>query len=157
MSWIEKQVDTDKQSEVTGQRAIELDQAREESLPRLKKEADKGQAPFIPVRFQPVRSPGIYEAEFAPKDENVVFHFWPYGYRKAERAGLAAPRFKKDFEPILTKAMQDTFGEKRIQVEYVKAMGAFFVEAKGWGEHQFMRDLCIKACEAVHTRMGGEG
>lgn len=157
MSWIEKQVDTDKHSEVTGRRAVELDQVREENLPRLRKEADKGQAPFIPVRFQPVRSPGIYEAEFAAKDEDVVFHFWPYGYRKAERAGLAAPRFKKEFEATLTKVMQETFGEARTHVEYVKTMGAFFVQANGWGEHQFMRDLCIKACEVVHSRMGGEG
>jgi hypothetical protein len=157
MSWLEQDVKTGKQAHVAPPKARELDQVKAESLPVIEKEADRGQRPFETIKFQPVRSPGIYEAEFAAKEEDLIFHFWPYGYRKAKRAGTAAPWFNKKFEPTLTTSMKKVFGEQRVEIAHDKDMGSFFVKAIGWGEHQFARDLSIQVCEEVHKTLGGEG
>ena len=60
------------------------------------------------------------------------------------------------FESSLLKVMGEVFDPKRVTIEHDIDVGALFVRAKGWGEAQFYRDLCIKACEQIHAAMGGE-
>ena len=156
MSWLEKNYETNEVAQPTAARALVLDEAREQGLPTIKKEADAGVKPFAQVQLQPVKSPGIYEAEFGVKDSDVIFHFWPSGYHVAERRGVAGPKFKPGFENALKKVMGEVFDAKRVTIDNDIDMGALFVRAKGWGEAQFHRDLCIKACEQLHAAMGGE-
>jgi hypothetical protein len=156
MSWLEKNTETNEVAAPNAAREQILDEARAEGLPTIKKEADAGVKPFATVQLQPVKSPGIYEAEFGVKDADVIFHFWPSGYHAAERRGAAAPRFKDGFEAAVKKVMGDTFDPNRVAMDTDPDVGALFVRAKGWGEAQFHRDLCIKACEQIHAAMGGE-
>jgi hypothetical protein len=156
MSWLEKNVETNAVGKTDAARSKILDEAREENLPTIQKEANAGTKPFIPVQLQPVKSPGIYEAEFGVKGQDVIFHFWPSGYHAAEHRGVAPPRFAAGFEATLKKVMGEVFDEKRVTIENDLDVGALFVRATGWGEAQFHRDLCIKACEKFHAAMGGE-
>lgn len=156
MSWLEKNNETHSVSQADAARAKVLDETRDENLPIVQKETDAGVKPFEQVQLQPVKSPGIYEAEFGVRKGDVIFHFWPSGYHVAERRGVAAPKFKPMFEAVLTKVMGEVFDSNRVTVENDIDMGALFVRAKGWGEAQFHRDLCIKACEQLHAAMGGE-
>ena len=155
MAWRERDIESGKEEVAGLDRTRELNEARDQALPAMLKEAEVGKKPFIPVHFQPVRSPGLYEAEFAKRDNDVIFHFWPYGYHEADRKGIAAPRFPKDFEPKLTTAMGDVFGTHRITVKHDMDMGAFFVCASGWANQQFWFDLAVKACQSLHTSLGG--
>jgi len=156
MSWLEKEIETNKVGRTDAARTKVLDEERDAGLPTITKESDSGQKPFAQMQLQPVKSPGIYEAEFGVKNEDVIFHFWPSGYHVADRRGVAAPKFKPGFEAVLTKVMGDVFDPKRVVVENDIDVGALFVRAKGWGEAQFYRDLCIQACEKLHAAMGGE-
>ncbi len=155
MSWTEQETQSREKKSVTAERQQELDQAREQTLPTLKKEAESGAAPFKPLEFQPVRSPGLFEAEFAVKDEDLIFHFWPYGYRMAERSGQALPAFKRGFKDTLAKAMSEVFEEKRLMLSDDRDVGALAVCAQGYGLNQFNRDLSIKVCEKLHSMLGG--
>jgi hypothetical protein len=155
-TWQAQDPESRKALPVTQQHAKELDTARDEAVPVLEKEAGRGEIPFAPVKLQPVKSPGIYEAEFGVKDGDLIFHFWPYGYGAAKRGGLAAPRFKGNFEKILKDVMERNFGEKRIKGEYVQEEGSWYVRAIGWGNSQFWYDLSVKACEQLHFALGGE-
>lgn len=156
MNWVEQDVDSGKLTTADAARAKVLDKVREENLPVIEKQAEKGQLPFNAIKRQPVRSPGNYEAEFLRKDDDLVFHVWPYGYEKAKRAGIAVPRFAPKFESILKSVMEKSFGAHRIRMDYDKDMGAYFVKAYGWGEAQFWNDLAIKTCEELHKALGGE-
>lgn len=156
MSWLEKNIETNAVSQTDAARTKVLDEARAETLPTVLKEADSGQKPFKPIELQPVKSPGIYDAEFGVKGTDVIFHFWPSGYHAAERRGAASPQFKPGFEATLKKVMGDVFDARRVVIESDPDVGALFVRAHGWGEAQFHRDLCIKACEQLHAAMGGE-
>ena len=156
MSWLEKEVETNKVGRPDEARTKVLDAERDTGLPVMTKEADSGVKPFEQVQLQPVKSPGIYEAEFGVKNQDVIFHFWPSGYHAADRRGVAAPQFKKGFEVALKKVMGEVFDPKRVVIEHDQDVGALFVRAKQWGEAQFHRDLCIKACEKLHAEMGGE-
>ena len=156
MSWLEKEVETNKVSRTDEARTKVLDAERDAGLPTMLKESDNGVKPLAQVQLQPVKSPGIYEAEFGVKNADVIFHFWPSGYHAAERRGVAAPKFKQGFEAALRKVMGEVFDPARVVVEHDIDVGALFVRAKQWGEAQFHRDLCIKACEKLHAEMGGE-
>ena len=156
MSWLEKNSETNSVAVPNADRAQVLDKSRDEGLPVISKEVDQGQKPFATVQLQPVKSPGIYEAEFGVKNEDVIFHFWPSGYHAAERRNAAAPRFKAGFEDALKKVMGNVFDSKRVMIDHDPDVGAIFVRAKGWANAQFHRDLCIKACEELHAAMGGE-
>lgn len=156
MSWLEKNSETNEVAQPNATRTKVLDDARAEGLPTIEKESDAGVKPFNPVQLQPVKSPGIYEAEFGVKNDDVIFHFWPSGYHAAERRSAAAPQFKIGFEQALKKVMGEVFDSKRVVVDHDPDVGALFVRAKGWGDAQFHRDLCIKACEQLHAAMGGE-
>ena len=155
MSWLEKNTETNAVANTDAARTKVLDETREETRPIIEKEVDSGRKPFQAVQLQPVKSPGIYEAEFGVKGADLIFHFWPAGYHDAERRGVAGPKFMPGFEPALKKVMGDVFDSNRIKVESDVDVGALFVRAIGWAEAQFHRDLCIKACEQIHAAMGG--
>ena len=152
MTWTE-QLSTDSSiATVSLERAKLFDMAKDSSLPVIQREGDK---PFDVIKFQPVRSPGIYEAEFGVRGEDLIFHFWPYGYRLAESSGKAVPHFKKPFTTVLDVEMKKSFGTNRVELVEDKDMGSWFVKAKGWGVNQFYRELAIKVCENIHKNMGG--
>lgn len=127
--------------------------ARAEGLPPIEKE--KGGRGFQPVDFQPVRSPGHYEGEFAVKDDDLLFHFWPYGYHLTEKLGNPLPPFKSGFSEKLFAVLEDVFGRGRCDLSHDPDMGAWFARAKGYGVNQFHRELAIRACEKLHFALGG--
>lgn len=131
------------------------EEAKRELGPQIEREVGLRQN-LEPIRFQPVRSPGIYEAEFGQKGDDVIFHFWPYGYHAADSAGRALPRFPKIFESVLERAMVSSYGEGRFEIINDKDMGAWFARAKGWGTSMFARETAVKVCEAVHKGLGGQ-
>lgn len=138
-----------------GKKAADYEKAKAEGLPVVEKEAESGVRPFESVKFQPVISPGIYEAEFGVKGRDLIFHFWPDGYHKAERNSQRLPTFKKDFLLNLEQTMGDVFGSHRIQVQEDLDVGAIFVQAHGWGENDNVNKVAINACEKFHKAMGG--
>ena len=147
MNWNEKFADG-----TTGVKSSKEYDSKKESLsPLAAKEAqqDKG---IDPIEFQPVKSPGNYEAEFAKKDDDVIFHFWPWGFHDAQDKGTTPPRFKNGFETFLTQVMAEQYGAKRIQLEKDLDMGALFVRAMGASSNQFFREVAIKACELLHQK-----
>lgn len=151
--WTEQEQASRSPLEVSAERARELDEAKRDALPHVLAEGDR---PFDRIHFQPVISPGIYEAEFALKGPDIIFHFWPYGFRKAIEQGKARPAFKTAFKPILEKILHGTFTEHRTKMDFDRDIGSWFVKVSGWGDHQFARELAIKACEMVHLELGGE-
>lgn len=147
MAWNEKLADGTSSVKVSK----EYDSMTESLSPLVAKEAqqDKG---IEPIEFQPVKSPGNYEAEFAKKDDDILFHFWPYGFHDAQDKEKTPPRFKNGFETFLTQVMSETYGPKRVQLEKDLDMGAIFVRAMGAGSNQFFREVAIKACELLHQK-----
>jgi hypothetical protein len=140
----------------TSDQVKEYEDEKATSLPVIEKESENGAKPFKPIEFQPVESPGIYEAEFGVKGEDVIFHFWPHGYRKAAALGKTTPHFLKDFRQHVATVMLEDFGNTRVEFQDDKDVGAFFVKANGWGKNEFHRELCIKACEKIHAALGGK-
>lgn len=157
MQWLEKNQETEEISPADMAREKVLNLEKETSLPAIRKEAEAGTLALPePIKFQPVKSPGIYEAEFGVKGKDVIFHFWPFGYHIADASGKVPPRFPKDFLPKLTKIMNETFNVARVEIKDDRDMGALFVKALAWADSQFYRELCVKACQALHDAMGGE-
>lgn len=156
MNWVEQDQETGNRHTAPASRAAVLEETKKDTLPVVQKEAEKGKLPFEPVHLTPVRSPGIYEGEFGSKDGDLFFHFWPYGYRQAEREGKARPRFRADIEQILDKTMAEVFGAPRVQYsDYRERNGSFYVKATGWAQNQFAREIAVKACEKLHKALGG--
>jgi len=146
MSWSEKFADgSSKESP-----SQEYDALKDSLLPVTVRESKSGNKFIAPIDFQPVKSPKNYEAEFAVKGEDLIFHFWPWGYHDAEADGLALPRFKPNFEKFLTQAIAAQFGNKTF-ISRDEDVGAFFIKAPGFGLNQFHRELAIKACEELHN------
>lgn len=154
MNWKEKLASSRTTiSDVDEARAKEYDAAKEVSLPVITKEETK---PFEQVNPQPVISPGIYEAEFMTKGPDVLFHFWPHGYHRAEELEKVPPRFPKMFHSVLKETMTKALSPTFLEIEEDRDMGAWFVKAKTLADRPFARDLCVQAMEAVHKGMGGE-
>jgi hypothetical protein len=156
MDWLEKDQETNRISKADAERSQLLNEVKKGSLPTIQKEADNGAPPFKEMKFQPVKSPGIYEAEFGVKGKDLLFHFWPWGYHAADANGQATPKFSADFLPKLKKIMGETFDAKRIEVKDDADVGALFVKASSWADNEFHRELAVKACEALHKAMGGK-
>lgn len=155
MSWTEREQNESAKS-ASAERQDQLNAAKAEVLPIAQKEAASGKKGFEPIDFQPVKSPGNYEAEFAVKGEDIIFHFWPWGYHDAQDKSRALPRFRKEFSSFLAVSMEKAFGNpKRLQIEEDRDMGAYFVKATGFAINPFHRNLCIEACEDLHKRLEG--
>lgn len=147
MTWSEKLADG-----TTGQKASkEYDTLKDSLAPVAAREGQQDKA-IIPIDFQPVKSPNNYEAEFAKKDSDVIFHFWPWGFHDAQDKNMTPPRFKNGFETFLVQSMVEVFGAKRVELHKDDDMGAFFVRAQGAGDNQFFRELAIQACEGLHKK-----
>jgi hypothetical protein len=155
MNWIEQESRSNTLSVADQERARLLDMVKKETLPTIKREEEEGAPEFQPLDFTHIKSPGIFEGEFGAKNKDLLFHFWPYGHSQAHREGKRPPNFKPAFKPALKAAMCEVFEANRIEIEEDKDVGAIFVKAKGWGDHQYVRELSIKACEALHKAMGG--
>lgn len=163
MSWTEREIATGKEVDVDVAKARLLDEVKKTSLPIVQKEADAGARPIAQVQFQPVKATNTFEAEFGVKGEDLLFHFWPYGYHDVERYndGLdsamckSLPKFKSDFEKLLSESMYAVFGKNRCELSFDGDVGAWFVKANGWGQSQFHRNLCIEAVTILHRAMGG--
>lgn len=150
--WLEKDQQT---KEIRRKSSKELDETRESSLPIVSKEADIGAPPFEPIKFSPVIGTDIFEGEFAVKNEDVIFHFWPHGYHAADAAGRTTPSFKKGFPETLKVVFEKEFGKGRIEIQDDRDMGALFVRATGWAANQFHREISVKALRELFVAMGG--
>lgn len=154
MHWTERETDSFKELPVTEERIKELEKSKAEGQPIVEQEAEKGQVPFNGIKFQPVKSPGLYEAEFAQKEKDVIFHFWPYGHHSAQRRNIASPRYPNHFAEKLTEVMTKEFGTAA-RIEFDRELTSYFVRVKDLGEKQFFRELAIAACEKLHLALGG--
>lgn len=155
MNWVEHESKNRKDLKVTSERAALLDKVKAEALPPIRREAANGDKSVQPVRFQPVKSPGIFEAEFGEKDGNVIFHFWPWGFHEAERNGQPRVAFVVGFGNLLKKTMHKHFGTE-IEVIEDRDMGSWFVKIPALGKKQFWFELAVKAATEMHTNLGGK-
>ncbi|TXH11230.1 MAG: hypothetical protein E6R04_02855 [Spirochaetes bacterium] len=140
---------------VSEKSSTELDSLKKELSPIVVKEADSGVKGFDPLNFQPVMSPSNYEAEFAAKGEDLIFHVWPWKFHESDRAGKIRPRFRKGFETHLNTAFGKVFFSKW-EYSFDEDMGSYFVRAPGAGSSQFMRENAIEALENLHSAMTNE-
>jgi hypothetical protein len=155
MDW-QKRVTGEKQDVlVDSESAAAYEQAKAEKLPVIEREAT-GVRPFEQLKFQPVTAHGFFDAEFAEKGEDIVFHFWPYGFHKAQRSGSKSPAFPKDFQEKLRKAMRKSFADNRVVVDEDKDMGSFFVKAVGYTKALSPFKLATDVCKELYVLMGGE-
>jgi hypothetical protein len=155
MTWTAFHTATRTNLDLNEDKEAQYDADKKESLPILEKEAKQGMKGFKPIKFQPVHSIGIFEAEFGVKNQDLIFHFWPDGYHQAERDKRVTPRFPKNIGSILLENMSKVFDPMRIEVYEDRDVGAWFVKANGFGDSTFHRELAIKAVTAVHKAMGG--
>jgi hypothetical protein len=156
MSWVEQELQSRKQLALSPERISVLDQAKGEGFPVITKETSFGNKQVEPIQFREIRSPGHFEAEFAKRSGDIIFHFWPWGLHAADSAGVPRPAFPKGFKDELQKAMTDVFGGEGLDVEDDRDMGAYFVKVAGFGGKQFWSDLAIRAATALHKSLGGE-
>lgn len=152
MDWVEQKTQTRENVEVTEAKAKLLNEVKKD-LPVVQKEADGGVRPFEALKLQPILGSNTFEAEFGVKGDDVIFHFWPWGYHDAERKNERPPHFLPDFEKKLMAAMTEIF--KRAEVSKDEDVGAFFVRIPSGAEYQFHRDMSIKAVSAFHVSLGG--
>jgi hypothetical protein len=156
MPWTEEDQKTKNRFVVNDREKIEkLDKAVQEGLPVVLKENDQGAKPFLKLQFQPVKSPGIFEAEFGVKGDDIIFHFWPWGFAAAKTKGQVPPSFRSDFYKSMVKAMDQNFDPKRTEFVKDQEMG-YFVKARGYALHQFWKKLAIETCSQLHTILGGD-
>ena len=156
MSWIEQEHESRKKLNVTPDRVAVLDALKEATLPIIKKEALSGDRAIEPLHFQPVHSPGIFEAEFAKKGNDLVFHFWPWGFIQAERSGKIRPAFPIEFLATLRHTMITHFGTSNVELNDDRDVGAYSVIVRSFGARQFWHELSVKAVTDLHKAMGGE-
>lgn len=156
MAWNEQEMRGRKPLTVTPERAAVLDMARSEALPVVKKEVGTGDKSVEPIKFQSVLSPGIFEAEFGTRGDDIIFHFWPWGFHEAERLGKPRVAFTPGFGAALSQALVDVLDGLHVHVEEVRDMGSWYASATGYAKKQFWRELAIKAITRLHHDLGGE-
>jgi hypothetical protein len=153
--WTERETESRKEKEVSPQKAAELDAARDKDLPVIQKEA-AGAKLFDQIKFQPVRAYGYFDAEFAVKDGNIIFHFWPHGFHEAQQVGKRIPDFPVAFESKLNQAMSHAFTRNRVEVREDRDMGAYFVKATGYGSSISPFEMAVGACQRLYRSLSGE-
>lgn len=156
MGWFEENTNTRHRSEVSDAAKLQkFEEVKSECHAPILKEVDSGMKPFKPVRFQPVQSPGLFEAEFAEKDGDVIFHFWPSGYAEAVAKANTRPNFKATFLPSMEKGFEEFYDPHRLQASFEPELGAYTVRAVGYGDQQFWKKKAIDVCTQIHVLMGG--
>lgn len=156
MAWVEQELKNRTKVEVTPAREKLLDEVKKSNLPKIAKEAAGGDKALEPIRFQPVKSVGHFEAEFAKRDGDIIFHFWPWGLHAADRAGNPRPPFSPNFRAALTAAFKEEFDLKHVTITEDRDMGAIFVKAESYGARQFWFELAKKTVTALHHKLGGD-
>lgn len=154
MSWVEQEPKNRVKIAVTSERTALLDKVKAEALPKVQHEASTGDKFVKPVQFQPVHSPGIFEAEFALRDGDVIFHFWPWGLHEAERNGQPRPAFKDGFSAALRNVLATHF--PLFELTEDRDMGAWFVKIPALGKKQFWHKLSVSMVTDLHFQLGGE-
>jgi hypothetical protein len=155
MSWKEQELASRKPLNVDAAREKLLNDVKKEAHPIIIKESDAGGKTVVPVKFQPVQSPGIFEAEFGVKDGDLIYHFWPWGLHVADKSGRGRPAFKVGFGKALAEVMKDSYKNKAV-IEEDRDMGAWFVKVVDGGKNQFHRKLAINTVTALHKKLGGK-
>lgn len=150
--WLEKDQQT---KQIRNKTSAELDNERATSLPVVSKEVEAGAPAFQPMKFNPVVGTNVFEGEFATKGNDIILHFWPYGYHAADAAGRPTPAFHRDFRETLKSTFEKEFGKGRVVIKDDRDMGALFVQILGWASNQFHRDVTVKALKTFFTNMGG--
>ena len=156
MTWHEQLSETRQKEQVGPSKALEFDKVKAEIHPVITKEADAGIRPFQQLKFQPVIGHGIFEAEFATKADDIIFHVWPFGYRSKEREGKPLPKFSSTSEDLLTKALQKSFAANRVELIFDKDMGSYFVKALGYAKSLDPNLLAIDVCREFYRLSGGQ-
>lgn len=155
--WHERDQKTGHQGIASEEKARELDAAKKEQLPSLATETS-GVRPFEQIRFQPVHAHGLFDAEFAVKGKDIIFHFWPYEFHKAQKEMWTRdPKFPKQFPDKLKEAMKKSFAPNRTEQTYDEEMSAYFVKAVGYGEAMSPFVLATDVCRELYRLLGGEG
>lgn len=158
MSWTELNQATREQLPMTREREVLLNEVKHASRPALVKEVDQGKKEFEPIRFFEVRSP-YFEAEFGQRYNDIVFHFWPHGFKKAEEAGAPRPAFLKGMQNAIRTSLIDTFGDSSLvkvsQDQGDRELGAIYAKVERYGARQFWFELSKKAVTNLHKSLGG--
>lgn len=150
----------DEYETVDGERAGDYDKSKAEFLPVHERHGQTGQV-IAPLEPQPVFSPGIYEADFVVKGDDLLFHIQPEGWAKAiERAhelkkNPVFPSFKPGFNEAVHLAMKGQFDQNRVEIILDEEIHSYFARATGYSKNQFHREMAIKMFEDLHLRMGG--
>jgi hypothetical protein len=153
-NWSEQDTKSGTAIHVTPEKERLFNEVKAGTLPVIQREADGGVKPIKPVEYQPVRSPGRFEAEFGIKNDDIIFHVWPWAYHLAEKEGQTTPPFLAGTKDALNKAMGEIFyGKFELTEDF--DVGAYTVVVTGWGAKQFARDLAITAVKRLHELMGG--
>lgn len=156
MPWQARDTDTQQRLDVSQSAAAEFDKAKSDVHHLIAKEADLGVKHFKQLKFQPVIGNGVFEAEFAEKDDDIIFHFWPYNYRLKQKEGKPQlPKFPANAETLLKRALTTSFAENRIELTFDTDMGSYFVKALGYAKSLNPRHLAIEACKKFYQLSGG--
>jgi hypothetical protein len=156
MVWHERQLETQQDSQVDQARAAELDKAKVDVHQAIVKETGEGLRQFKPIKFQPVIGRGIFEAEFAEKDDDIIFHFWPYQYRLKQKEGKQLPQFPQGTENLLKLSLTTSFADNRIETSFDQDMGSFFVRAIGYAKSLDPKYLAVNVCKKFYELLGGK-
>jgi hypothetical protein len=160
MSWAELDHKTRDSLPMTGEREALLNEVRKEVRPLIVHEVDQGDKGIEPVEFKEVKSPGLFEAQFGKKYNDVVMHFWPWGFHLAEKRGEPRPAFRAGMRAALELAIFDVYGRsdfvKLSEDEWDREMGAITVLLLGQGAKQFWYELAVKAMKTLHRALGGK-
>jgi hypothetical protein len=155
MAWNEHEMQSRKPLDVNATREKLLNEVKKESLPIIVKEADSGNKTVVPIKFQPVQSPGIFEAEFGVKDGDLIYHFWPWGLHAADKSSRGRPAFKVGFGKALAEVMTASY-KGRATIEEDRDMGSWFVKVVDGGKNQFFHKLAVNTVTSLHHKMGGK-
>lgn len=143
----------DGMSDASPERARILDMEKESGIPIITKEPSS--RPFDQVRPQPVIGDKTFEGEFFVKGKDVIFHFWPFGYHKADDLNKIPPRFNKKIESVLKSCFEKNIIRYKVEISEDRDMGAWFVKIVNGSENLFYYDNAIAVCESIHEALGG--
>lgn len=129
--------------------SADYDRTKRDLAPRLEKAAAE-KPKFTPLVLHDVRGPGQFEGDFGKRDDDVIMHIWPDGYRKAAELSRARPPFCKGFEDHLKAALATAFDLSTIEYEFTRDMGAYFIISRGAGTNPLHYDACVRTFRELY-------
>jgi len=160
MAWAELDLQTRQDLPMSAEREALLNEVRNSVRPVITREVDRGDKGIEPVQFKEVRSPGLFEAQFARKQNDVVFHFWPWGFALAEKRGEPRPAFQPGMRVQIREAFVDIYGDSEFlsvtEDDWDREMGSITAIVRGQGAKQFWYDLAVKVVTQLHKSLGGK-